>query len=520
MARIYCRPYLDTFLAHIFRDFHVAAWTSAQSKNAEPMINNIFGQYTQQLVFKWDRTMCTDIGGQGRDWETTKNLRAFWEDVSETGANSSQMWSETNTILIDDTSTKAAHTPDNGLHLPTFTYTDATLDAPNDDSLLNVLKYLDDIRARGPQTDVRWFLANNSLFEKHVSGNALQRPYPRYAVPQYDPLRLEHPKMRVPMVPPPQQRPAQFGPGFRPDFNRFPARNDMRPPNRPGPFGPPPRQFHDTPGQFFGTGNAARPWMPRGPPTAYNQGPAQYNHDQGPSEQNYNQGPSQYQYGPPTGPGFGFAPNPVRDWPRPDHRNGWTPSGGGANGGGVDDFGRQWHGNGSDSMDWRTRNNNNTYDNHVEPPQQNYGGFARPPPPRMLDGPAHHRPPAPRPYQSKRPPQHHVNTPHSSSHPYSRPTSHHHHPSASTALLDIDDALMSRVERRKLKKIRKKAEKRVERQEVLRAVEARGVDTRAEGAGMVIAAIAAEVKAKKNRTVGPTFRTLERFYEIGGPGVQ
>ncbi|KAJ3045500.1 hypothetical protein HDV00_009154 [Rhizophlyctis rosea] len=189
----FCRPYLDTFFAHIFADFHVGAWTSATPKNAGPMIDTIFGQYASQLKFKWDRTKCSDLGNKSNDFSSVKDLRLIWADIGPEGANKDGLYSAENTILLDDTSTKASHTPDNGLHLPTFTFIESDFDAENDESLLNVIKYLDDLRQSG-LPDVRVYLAENALFRKDNDGNALQQPEPRYAVAADDPLKSELPK--------------------------------------------------------------------------------------------------------------------------------------------------------------------------------------------------------------------------------------------------------------------------------------------------------------------------------------
>ncbi|TPX69090.1 hypothetical protein SpCBS45565_g02724 [Spizellomyces sp. 'palustris'] len=176
-ARCYYRPYLDTFIDHIFQHFEVAAWTSAMPKNADPMFRHIFGDYAPKLAFGWNRSHCSDIGGQSRDWEAKKDLRKVWADRA---VNPRGRWSERNTILIDDTSSKASFTPANCLHLPTFTVCDPNFDCINDTSLLSLIKYLDEIR-QSAVTDVREYFKTHPAFHVAETGNATH-PHEQFAI--------------------------------------------------------------------------------------------------------------------------------------------------------------------------------------------------------------------------------------------------------------------------------------------------------------------------------------------------
>ncbi|KND01189.1 uncharacterized protein SPPG_04279 [Spizellomyces punctatus DAOM BR117] len=176
-ARCYYRPYLDTFIDHIFQHFEVAAWTSAMPKNADPMFSHIFGDYASKLAFGWNRSHCSDIGGRDRDWEAKKDLRKVWADRT---VNPHGRWTERNTILIDDTSSKASFTPANCLHLPTFTVCDPNFDCINDTSLLSLIKYLDALR-QSDVTDVREYFKTHPAFHVADTGKATH-PHEQFAI--------------------------------------------------------------------------------------------------------------------------------------------------------------------------------------------------------------------------------------------------------------------------------------------------------------------------------------------------
>ncbi|TPX51700.1 hypothetical protein SeLEV6574_g00119 [Synchytrium endobioticum] len=178
-ARIYIRPHLEPFLSVLFSNFTVAAWTSAQPKNAVPMARGVFGRHFDNLAFVWDRSHCSAVREGRKDHSSIKDVSKVWNyslshaassitgldgranqvihrrgdsrgssdggtlNNSRSQAPSKQdLWTPNNTILIDDTPYKASYTPHNILAIPTFSVRDSTIDPKQDNALLTVSNYL------------------------------------------------------------------------------------------------------------------------------------------------------------------------------------------------------------------------------------------------------------------------------------------------------------------------------------------------------------------------------------------
>ncbi|TPX33432.1 hypothetical protein SeMB42_g07477 [Synchytrium endobioticum] len=178
-ARIYIRPHLEPFLSVLFSNFTVAAWTSAQPKNAVPMARGVFGRHFDNLAFVWDRSHCSAVREGRKDHSSIKDVSKVWNyspshaassltgldghanqvidrqgdsrgssdggtlKNSRSQAPSKQgLWTPNNTILIDDTPYKASYTPHNILAIPTFSVRDSTIDPKQDIALLTVSNYL------------------------------------------------------------------------------------------------------------------------------------------------------------------------------------------------------------------------------------------------------------------------------------------------------------------------------------------------------------------------------------------
>ncbi|KAJ3015816.1 hypothetical protein HKX48_004373 [Thoreauomyces humboldtii] len=176
------RPYLDAFLHEIFRNFAVAAWTSATARNAPFMIDQVFGSHARHLAFGWSRERCSGIEGRQGGYVARKDLNAVWSDPD---VNFYGGWNEANTILIDDTLEKASYTPANGLHLPPFTVMDASYDPMADTALLSLIKYLRDLHTADPY-DVRHYMSTTPAFRM----SAPTRGRPSVATTPYEPYAL------------------------------------------------------------------------------------------------------------------------------------------------------------------------------------------------------------------------------------------------------------------------------------------------------------------------------------------
>ncbi|KAI9203976.1 NLI interacting factor-like phosphatase-domain-containing protein [Polychytrium aggregatum] len=157
--RIHIRPHVDVFLKVLLENFSVATWTSAMAKNAEPLVDLIMQDRSEDLAFQWSQDKCTLTGrqvrksnGSGNKPEIIKELQTVWESPE---VNSDNRWSEKNTIIIDDSLFKARMNPKNILHIPAFTTQDHTVDSKKDMVLPSLLKYLLQVSSDETKTDVR-----------------------------------------------------------------------------------------------------------------------------------------------------------------------------------------------------------------------------------------------------------------------------------------------------------------------------------------------------------------------------
>ncbi|KAJ1560296.1 hypothetical protein HK405_007594, partial [Cladochytrium tenue] len=179
-GRVFLRPYLDHFLDFAFAHFHVATWTSATAANAAKMTALVCGERAAHLAFSWDRSRC-QLDGVG--FGSKKDLRSIWDDT--TGVNRAGLWSERNTLIIDDTPGKSSLNRANHLLIPPFLLGNVEVPCDEDPSLLSVLEYLRRLLAAAnlPTTedsgrdasgswiksksdfDVRLWLEQNRLYE-------------------------------------------------------------------------------------------------------------------------------------------------------------------------------------------------------------------------------------------------------------------------------------------------------------------------------------------------------------------
>lgn len=126
------RPGLRELMSYSFQNFDVAIWTSAEAQNTPPVLVDryICGPENRKTVFVWSREgMQKDLNGQDRN-ATLKDLQHVW--------NFYPQYSESNTVLIDDTVTKARLQPDNHLQINEWKSNQS-----DDESLIRLMNYLD-----------------------------------------------------------------------------------------------------------------------------------------------------------------------------------------------------------------------------------------------------------------------------------------------------------------------------------------------------------------------------------------
>ena len=152
------RPFLSQFLAYLFDNFSVMVWSSAQPVNVQALVETGLGEYADRLVARWARdTLGLDPKHYNLNVQVYKNLETVWksEEIQQRmpGFESGARFDQRNTILIDDSSIKAAAQPHNLLEIPEFNGVNA--DGPVSDILSEVVGYLEVLKM---QEDVSKFI--------------------------------------------------------------------------------------------------------------------------------------------------------------------------------------------------------------------------------------------------------------------------------------------------------------------------------------------------------------------------
>ncbi|KAJ1550039.1 hypothetical protein HK096_009080, partial [Nowakowskiella sp. JEL0078] len=151
--------FILNFKAVIFSPLDFASWTSAKLMNAIPINKRTFGDDYQNLIFSWDRSKCklVDHRDTRGKFSTVKDLDFVWNDIN---SNKHRKWNETNTVIVDDTSSKLANQPNNHILIPNFDVCNNSVDCLNDTTLLSLSKYFD-LLFDSDYQDVREFIRSN-----------------------------------------------------------------------------------------------------------------------------------------------------------------------------------------------------------------------------------------------------------------------------------------------------------------------------------------------------------------------
>lgn len=161
LTRAYIRPHWDDLLQTMSDSPHisVAVWTSAHLKNAEQMCGALFEEVTP-LQFLLDRSHCENAPMGIKVDTVVKNLELIFdsEDLSDNGR-----WNSTNTILVDDSISKARKTPRNLLHILKFDVENTKVDSNQDTELKRLSEWLRLLKDQPDDADVRKIIETNPL---------------------------------------------------------------------------------------------------------------------------------------------------------------------------------------------------------------------------------------------------------------------------------------------------------------------------------------------------------------------
>jgi hypothetical protein len=116
------REHLEPFLKHLLEYHSVMIWSSSMPANMKKMVDQLFTvEERKLLVAQWGRdTLRLTKGQYTQKVQVYKQLQWIWEsgEIAQNWRDSS--WSQTNTVLIDDSVAKGAAQPFNLLQVPEF----------------------------------------------------------------------------------------------------------------------------------------------------------------------------------------------------------------------------------------------------------------------------------------------------------------------------------------------------------------------------------------------------------------
>ncbi|KAK4754402.1 hypothetical protein SAY87_002506 [Trapa incisa] len=170
---VFRRPFVDDFLEFCFERFAVAVWSSRMKKNIDPLVNFLFGNAREKLVFCWNQCQCTQtnfktLGNRNKPL-VLKELRKVWEKLGPDLQFDKGEYDDSNTLLLDDSPYKAICNPENTAIFPSsYRY-----NMRQDNSL-------------GPEGDLRVYLEGLSA-TVNIPEYVRQKPFGQRAITSSDP---------------------------------------------------------------------------------------------------------------------------------------------------------------------------------------------------------------------------------------------------------------------------------------------------------------------------------------------
>lgn len=132
--KVAIRPWTKEFIDFCFENFEVAVWTAAQSEYAEKVVDLVFGDNKERLLFLWSRKSCQEIFVSYYPYMImTKPLCFVWEKYMQ--------FDESNTVIVDDNPDTCIENEDNAIVINPWNNRD--MEEDNDLSLLKVVDLLD-----------------------------------------------------------------------------------------------------------------------------------------------------------------------------------------------------------------------------------------------------------------------------------------------------------------------------------------------------------------------------------------
>jgi hypothetical protein len=186
------RPHVNEFLAYCLEHHKLVVWSSARPHNVNPMVAQLFNKKRHaKLVEIWSREHLRLGEHYNEKVQVYKQLSWLWEDAKVQASFPAEppglfriedgwkkppppaKWDQSNTVLLDDTTDKAASEPYNLIRVDEFTKENKD---DGDDVLGRVIAYLEDLK-----------------WEADVSAAMRVKPFVNGEVVDGDPEQLERP---------------------------------------------------------------------------------------------------------------------------------------------------------------------------------------------------------------------------------------------------------------------------------------------------------------------------------------
>ncbi|MCJ1337453.1 hypothetical protein MMC09_002735 [Bachmanniomyces sp. S44760] len=146
------RPSLDKFLQYCLQEHKVMIWSSATPRNVNIICSRLFSKtQRQQIIREWGRdTLGLTPSEYNDNVQVYKRLDVIWDDPLLQPSHPSyttdtHSWNQHNTILIDDSATKARKHPYNHIEVPEFFKTGDEARSGSD-ILGQVVGYIEELR--------------------------------------------------------------------------------------------------------------------------------------------------------------------------------------------------------------------------------------------------------------------------------------------------------------------------------------------------------------------------------------
>ncbi|KAL6177989.1 hypothetical protein ACLB2K_049509 [Fragaria x ananassa] len=170
---VFKRPFCDDFLQFCFDRFNVGVWSSRTKRNVDIFIDFLLGDSKHKLLFCWNQSHCTSTRFKTEENKNKplvlKELRKLWEKLVPGLPWARGEYTESNTLLLDDSPYKALRNPVNTAIFPTsYQFRNR-----KDSSL-------------GPGGDIRSYLEGLAMAE-NVQKYVEQNPYGQQPITESNP---------------------------------------------------------------------------------------------------------------------------------------------------------------------------------------------------------------------------------------------------------------------------------------------------------------------------------------------